>query len=543
MILGPPRRQVKVPAGAGHMRFCFRVPPCAPLENGFGKPISADPGQDMSRTRSPQQFTHFTSHVEREASMSRAVPAQKRTWRTGTAPGIFPVLGHGIALYRRPLAFLNSLPAHGDLVEIRLGPQHAWMVCHPELTHEVLMDPHTFDKGGPLYDRLGKLMGDGLVTCRQPAHRNKRRLLQPGFRPSYVAHYTDLVTEEAEAVCQAWPAGRTVPVTEAMMTLTTRVISRVLLSDSLDDTTTAEVRDCLTDVVRGLFVRTVVPIDALFRLPTPANRRYRHALSRLHAVIDAAIAERRRGADRDDVLGTLLTAARGDGEAAAITDQEVHDHLITLLLTGVEAPALCLADAFSLLARHPEAERRLHAELDAVLPGGRRPGPEDLPHLVYTRCVVSETLRHSSPGWLFTRVATRDTELAGSRLPEGATVLYSPYLLHHDPTSFPDPERFDPDRWLPGKPTTEQRRALMPFSAGNRKCLGDEFAMVEATLALATLAGRRRLRHLPGYVERAPRPAITLGPRSLVMACEARSPMPSGASDSRTAGDPVVDNA
>ncbi|MER5542162.1 cytochrome P450 [Streptomyces sp. NPDC002589] len=492
--------------------------------------------------------------------MSRAVPEQKRTWTTGTAPGIFPLLGHGIAFYRRPLAFLNSLPAHGDLVEIRLGPQRAWMVCHPELTHEVLMDPHTFDKGGPLYDRLGKLMGDGLVTCRQPAHRDKRRLLQPGFRPSHVAAYTDLVTEEAESVCDTWPAGRVVPVTEAMMTLTARVISRVLLSDALDDAATAEVRDCLTDVVRGLFVRTVVPIDALFRLPTPANRRYRRALSRLHALIDTAIAERRRGAERDDILGTLLAATRGDGKAAAISDQDVHDHLITLLLTGVEAPALCLADAFSLLARHPEAERRLHAELDAVLPGGRRPGPDDLPHLVQTRCVVSETLRHSSPGWLFTRVTTRETELAGCRLPAGATVLYSPYLLHHDPSSFPDPERFDPDRWLPGRLTAAQRRAMIPFSAGNRKCLGDEFAMVEATLALATLAGRRRLRHVPGYVAQKPRPAITLGPRSLVMACEARSHGPSdappsaaspapravaapSASDSRTAGDHVVDDA
>ncbi|MGW3210254.1 cytochrome P450 [Streptomyces sp. NPDC001135] len=477
--------------------------------------------------------------------MSRAVPEQKRPWRTGTAPGIFPLFGHGIAFYRRPLAFLNSLPARGDLVEIRLGPQRAWMVCHPELTHEVLMDPHTFDKGGPLYDRLGKLMGDGLVTCRQPTHRDKRALLQPGFRASHVARYTDLVTEEAEAVCHGWQTGRTVPVSEAMMTLTTRVISRVLLSDSLDDTTTAEVRDCLTDVVRGLFVRTVVPVDALFRLPTPANRRYRRALSRLHAIIDTVIAERRRGPDRDDVLGSLLAAARGGGEAAAITGQEVHDHLITLLLTGVETQALSLAAAFSLLARHPEAERRLHAELDSVLAAGRRPGPDDLPHLVYTRCVVSETLRHSAPGWLFTRVATRETELAGCPLPEGATVLYSPYLLHHDPSSFPDPERFDPDRWLPGNPTAEQRRAMMPFSAGNRKCLADEFAMVEATLALATIAGRRRLRHLPGYVDRKPRPGITMGPRSLVMTCEPRSqaaPAPR-ASDSRTAGDPLVDNA
>ncbi|MEU6200122.1 cytochrome P450 [Streptomyces sp. NPDC047061] len=464
--------------------------------------------------------------------MNGAVPEQKRTWTTGTAPGIFPLLGHAISLYRRPLAFLNSLPAHGDLVEIRLGPQRAWMVCHPELAHEVLMDPHTFDKGGPLYDRLGNLMGDGLVTCRQPAHRDKRRLLQPPFRPSHAAAYTELVAEEAESVCEGWQAGGTVPVTEAAMTLTTRVISRVLFSGSLDDTAAAQVRDCLADIVRGLFVRTVVPVDALFRLPAPANRRYRRALARLHAVIDTVIAERRRGPARDDVLGSLLAATRDDG-AAALGDQEIHDHLITLLLTGAETSALTLAAAFSLLAGHPEAERRLHAELDAVLPGGRRPGPGDLPDLVRTRCVVSETLRHSSPGWLFTRVTTRETELAGRRLPAGATVLYSPYLLHHDPSSFPDPERFDPDRWLPGRPTAGQRRATMPFAAGNRKCLGDEFAMVEVTVALATIAGRVRLRHLPGYVARTPRPAITLGPRSLVMACEARPHGPSDASSSR----------
>ncbi|MFG3201062.1 cytochrome P450 [Streptomyces sp. NPDC048192] len=477
--------------------------------------------------------------------MSRTEPEQKRTWTTGTAPGIFPLLGHGIAFYRRPLAFLNSLPAHGDLVEIRLGPQRAWMVCHPELAHEVLMDPHTFDKGGPLYDRLGKLMGDGLVTCRQPAHRDKRRLLQPAFRPSHVTVYTGLVTEEAEAVCRAWQPGRAVPVTEAMTALTTRVISRVLLSDSLDDATAAQVRHCLTDVVRGLFVRTVVPIDALFRIPTPANRRYRRALSRLHAIIDAAIAQRHGGAERDDVLGALLAAAHGAGAARPISDQEVHDHLITLLLTGAETQALALAAAFSLLARHPEAERRLHAEVDSVLADGRPPGPDDLPRLAYTRCVVSETLRHSSPGWLFTRVTTRETELAGRRLPQGATVLYSPYLLHHDPASFPDPERFDPDRWLPGRPTAEQRRAMMPFSAGSRKCLGDEFAMVEATAALATIAGRRRLRHLPGHVERPPRPGITMGPRSLVMVSEDRAQSAAAlrAADSRRAGDHVVGNA
>ncbi|MFI6010214.1 cytochrome P450 [Streptomyces sp. NPDC051243] len=491
--------------------------------------------------------------------MRRAAPEPEQAWRTGTAPGIFPLLGHGIALFRRPLAFLNSLPAHGDLVEIRLGPQRAWMVCHPELARRVLRDTRTFDKGGPQYDRLRILMGNGVVTCRHEAHRRQRRLLQPDFRPSQVADHTELMVEEAEAVCREWRPGQAIDVSAAMTSFTTGVISRVLFSDSLDAATTAEVRHSLSAIVRGLFVRTVVPVDALFRVPTPANRRYRRAVDRVHAIIDAAISERRRGAPREDLLGTLLAATRDDGADGAITEQEVHDHLVSLLLTGSESPSMCLASAFSLLAEHPETERRLHAEVDTVLAGGRRPGPDDLPRLVHTRCVVTETLRHSPPGWLFTRVTTRETELAGCRLPRGATVLYSPYLLHHDPASFPEPDRFEPERWLPGRAGDEQHGAMIPFAAGSRKCIGDVLSMAEMTVALATIAGRWRLRHLPGPVER-PRPGATLGPRSLVMICEPRAHVPAGTSpradslapratavprthESRMAGETGVDDA
>ncbi|SES22860.1 pentalenene oxygenase [Streptomyces sp. yr375] len=474
--------------------------------------------------------------------MSSAVPERERLWKVGTAPGIFPLLGHGIALYRRPLAFLNSLPGHGDLVEIRLGPQRAWMVCHPELVHRMLKDARTFDKGGPLFDRLRVLMGDGLVTSRHAEHRRQRRLVQPAFLPSRLPDQTELMAQEAEAVCGDWRPGQRVDVSAAMMALSTRMISRVLFSDSLDAATSAEVRECLADIVRGLFVRTVVPVDALFRVPTPANRRYRRAVARVHAITDAAIAERRRGTPRDDLLGTLLEAARATGSEAedgadsangagsadaAITDQEVHDHLVSLLLTGAESTALAMASAFSLLSQDPQAEARLHAEVDSVLDGRRRPDPEDLARLPYTRSVVHETLRHSPPGWLFTRITTTETELAGQRLPRGATVLYSPYLLQHDPASFPDPDRFSPERWLPGRATAAPPGAMMPFATGSRKCIGDAFAMAEITVAVATVAARWRLTHLPGPVA-PPRPGATLGPRSLVMICEPRTGFPKG---------------
>lgn len=496
--------------------------------------------------------------------MSNAVPEREsereRAWRVGTAPGIFPFLGHGIALYRRPLAFLNSLPARGDLVEIRLGPQRAWMVCHPELVHRMLGDARTFDKGGPLFERLRVLMGDGVVTSRHQEHRRQRRLLQPAFLPSRLADQGELMAEEAAAVCRDWRAGQEVDVSAAMMALSTRVISRALFSDSLDAATAAEVRHCLTAIVRGLFVRTVVPVDAMFRVPTPANRRYRRAVKRVHAIVGTVIAERRRGTPRADLLGTLLEASQTAGSAPSITEQEVHDHLVSLLLAGSESTALCLASVFSLLAQHPGAERRLHREVDAVLAGRRRPGPDDLPRLVHTRCVVTETLRHAPPGWLFTRVTTRDTELAGRRLPRGATVVYSPYLLHHDPASFPDPDRFLPERWLPGQcAAAAPHGAMLPFATGSRKCIGDAFAMTETTVALATIAARWRLIHPPGPVA-PPRPGATLGPRSLLMICEPRAHVPIGAApradscprretaapriqDSRRAGDSGVDHA
>ncbi|MGX1566047.1 cytochrome P450 [Streptomyces sp. NPDC055506] len=483
--------------------------------------------------------------------MSGSVPGPARNWTVGTAPGIFPFLGHGIDLVRRPLDFLESLSVHGDLVEIRLGPQRAWMACHPDLVHQVLGDPETFDKGGPLYDRLRTLLGDGVGTCRHQDHRRQRRLLQPGFRKARVADRVQLMGEEVESVCRGWRGGQAVDVSATMMDLSTRVISRLLFSDSLDAATADEMRGCLATVVRGMFVRTVMPVDALFRVPTPANRRYRHASDRLRAIVDAAVAERLRGAaqeDRDDLLGTLLAAARGDGVGTAISDREVHGQVITLMFAGAESTALCLSSALELVGRHPEEERRLHSEVDAVLAPGRPPGPGELPRLVHTRSVVTETLRHRPPGWLFTRVATKDTELAGHRLPRGATVVFSPYLLHHDPALFPDPDRFLPDRWLPGRDVTVRPGAMIPFGAGRRKCIGETLAMTEAMVAVSFITRHWRLRHLPGYEERL-RPAASLGPRGLVMTCEPRVRRPVGTAvapavhNSRTAGGNDVHDA
>ncbi|OKH98067.1 cytochrome P450 [Streptomyces sp. CB02923] len=473
-------------------------------------------------------------------------------WTVATAPGGIPLLGHALALWRRPLAFLAALPAHGDLVAIRLGPQRVWLACDPALVQQILMDPRTYDKGGPLYDTMRMVLGNGLVTCPQNVHRRQRRLAQPCFRPSRIADYATVMSDEIGAAVGQWRPGRTLDVTDAMLDLSARVTTGVLMSTSLAPGVAAEVRGCLATVMRGVLLRAVVPLGPFYKLPTRGNRRFDRALSRLHHIIDGIIAERRAStAGHDDLLATLLEATddepapdacatgRGPDRPTAppahqeaphakepLTDQEAHDQLMTFLVAGIETTALALAWTFHLLAAHPEEERRLHAELDAVL-AGRPPVPADLPRLGRARRVVTEALRMYPPGWALTRVTTTETTLAGHRLAPGSTVLYSAYVLHQDPVAFPDPQRFDPDRWLPERAGSVPSGAMLPFAAGNRKCIGDHFAMTEAVLALAAIAARWRLRPPSARTVR-PVPAAVLSPGPLPMVCELRS-RPDGA--------------
>ncbi|MEV5597705.1 cytochrome P450 [Streptomyces sp. NPDC052496] len=477
------------------------------------------------------------------------------TWIVSTAPGGVPLLGHALPLWRRPLEFLASLPAHGDLVAIRLGPQRVWLACDPALVQQILMDPRTYDKGGPLYDTMRMVLGNGLVTCPQGAHRRQRRLAQPCFRPSRIADYATVMSAEIGAAVREWRPGQILDVTDTMLDLSARVTTGVLMSTSLDQGIAAEVRACLATAMRGVLLRAVAPLGPLYKLPTPGNRRFDRALSRLHHIIDGIIAERRaHPTGHDDLLATLLEATDDGGPATGgdaapdgthapapgrpatreaphaeepLTDREAHDQLMTFLVAGIETTALALAWTLHLLSAHPEEERRLHAEVDTVL-AGRPPGPEDLPRLGHARRVVTEALRMYPPGWALTRVTTTETTLAGHRLAPGSTVLYSAYVLHQDPKAFPDPQRFDPDRWLPERAGSVPSGAMLPFAAGNRKCIGDHFAMTEAVLALAAIAARWRLRPPSPRTVR-PVPAAVLSPGPLPMVCEPRGRPDGGA--------------
>ncbi|MEY8041019.1 cytochrome P450 [Saccharopolyspora cebuensis] len=416
------------------------------------------------------------------------------------APGGLPGIGHAPALLRDSHAFLTSLPAHGDLVRIRLGPDRAVVVCTPELTQRVLRDDKVFDKGGALFDRIREWLGDGLGTCAHHRHRRQRRLIQPAFHHTRMPGYGETMTAGIDEVTRGWADGQVLDMPGEMGALSARIAVQTMFRDALPPDALRQAVDDVTAVVRGLYLRASAPA-VVAELPLPGHRRLRRARARLRGIVTTIVAERRAsGADRGDLLSALLAARDLDGDGRGLSDAEIGDQVLTFFASGLETTALALVWALRLLAFHPDAERRVRAEADAVLAGG----PAEFGHLSeleFTRRVVTEVLRLFPPaGEMFTRTTTRDTELGGRRIRAGTTIVYSSCLIHHRGDLYEDPARFDPDRWDRASRPQPPREAFLPFGGGARKCIGDQFALAEVVLGLATIVARWSVRP-----ERAPR--------------------------------------
>lgn len=431
------------------------------------------------------------------------------------APHAWPLTGHLVPLARDPLAFLKSLPAHGALVRVHMGPVPLVVICDPELTHQALVDDRVFDKGGPVFERFRDVLGDGLSSCPHHAHRRLRRLAQPAFHSGRLPGYARTMTVCLEEVTGSWMPGRPLDVPTEMMSVTSQVTAATLFSESLPAAERGQLIDDVKTIAGGVFRRMLL-VPPLDRLPTPGNRAYLRARTRLRHTCDLVIAERRAdGTDHGDLLSALVAARDPEDGGRGMTDAEISDTILTVFLAGTETTASTLAWALDLLARHPEIEQRLHTEVDTVLRGNPATHA-DLPRLELTERIINETLRLYPQGWFLTRTVTHDTHLGGHPLPAGTSLAYSPYLIHHRPDLYTDPETFDPDRWDPKRPQPP-RHAFIPFATGARKCIGDTFAMAEATLALATITARWRLKHLPGHHQTRPVPGASIGPGELRM--------------------------
>ncbi|MEV4124003.1 cytochrome P450 [Nocardia sp. NPDC049707] len=426
------------------------------------------------------------------------------------APDAVPLLGHGLRFLTDPIGFLSTLPRHGRLNRVQLGPLPVVVVCDPELARVVLLDDRTFDRGGPLYDRSREVAGDGIGTCPHSRHRRQRRLSQPAFQPGRLPGYAEAMIDSIEDVVGSWQDGQRIQLGAEMSKLTVRVAVRTMFSASFPEDSVQQVADDFATIAENIFRRMVLP-PVVNRLPTPANRRYYQARNRLRTVA-AQLIEQRRTDNRDhgDLLSSLMRARDPDstGAQVAMNDEELIDQVFTFLFAGAETTASTLTWALYLLGRNPDMLEQVQHEVDTVLSDDTA-RYQDLPNLPVVNRVVTETLRLYPAGWLLTRVVSADTTLDGVRLPAGTTVAVSPHVIHRRAEIYERADEFRPDRWIGAEP---DRMLFIPFGAGARRCIGDQFGLVEASLALATIAARWRVAPLstrPVSVSLAQLPAPT----------------------------------
>lgn len=394
-------------------------------------------------------------------------------------------------------------------MQIRIGRERIVLLRHPDDINRMLVTAQRCFVKGRALERVKTLLGEGLLTSEGEAHLRQRRLLQPAFHRDRITAYGAVMVREAERVAERWVEGATLDVHEAMMRLTRDIAGKTLFSLDVGEDP-GGVEDAISLSLKT-YRLAVLPLGALVLwLPLPWVRRAERARERLKEwLMDTIRRRREEGRDRGDVLSVLLQAQEDGREG--LTDQQVRDEMVTLLMAGHETTAVALSWTWYLLAQHPDVQARLYAELDTVL-AGRRPTAEDVGQLIYTRMVLAESMRLYPPAWILERRAVTDVELRGYHVPAGSLVFASQYLVHRDVRWYPDPERFDPERWRPGQQERRPRFAYFPFGAGTRVCIGEQFAWLEGVLVLATFAQRWCLNQDPAHVV-AVEPLVTLRPK------------------------------
>ena len=424
-------------------------------------------------------------------------------------PKNLPVVGHLPAFRAHPIDFLMRMAReYGDLPYFRLGPQHVYLVNHPDLVREVLVtNQANFTKSRAL-QRARVLLGEGLLTSEGQFHLRQRRLVQPAFHRERLAAYASVMSEYGVRLRDRWKAGSTVDVSHEMMRLTLAVVGKTLFSAEVEEEA-SEIGEALTIVLK-MFRMLMMPFsEYLEKLPLPSIRRFDKARARLDKTIYGLIHERRRsGEDTGDLLSMLLLAHDEEADGSGMTDQQVRDEALTLFLAGHETTANALTWTWYLLSQNPECERRLHEEIDSVLEG-RVPAMSDLPQLRYSEMVFAEAMRLYPPAWAIGRMSKGPFELGGIKIAGKSICIVSPYVMQRDPRWFPNPERFDPERWTTEARDARPKFSYFPFGGGARVCIGERFAWMEGVLMIAAIAQKWKLKLTPDQrVE--PLPLITL---------------------------------
>jgi cytochrome P450 len=418
------------------------------------------------------------------------------------------------AMRRDPTGvFASAARRFGDVAYLKIGPRQGYLITNPADVRHVLQDNARNYHKSPLYQKLRMSIGNGLLTSEDDFWLRQRRIAQPAFHRQRVSALAGVMAQAARETADEWQSiasqGRPVDVSDEMMRFTRTVVLRALLGGDLGpfaskiDEAWITINEHVGDSFWSLGIAE--------RFQRAKARRFEAARAVLRDAVDYVITERRRHPSDNADLLSMLIAARDEETGEGMTDEQLRVEVTTFLLAGQETTSLALTWTWYLLSQNPSAQRRLEQELDTVL-HGRPPEYSDLARLPYTRMVVDESMRLYPPAWGFSRQALADDTLGGFRLPRGWLAFVVPYVLHRLPTYWTDPDTFDPERFSAERSADRPKFVYLPFGAGPRQCIGNQFALIEANLSVATLAQRYRLHLVPGHrVE--PWPLITLRPR------------------------------
>lgn len=410
--------------------------------------------------------------------------------KTIPGPRGLEVLSTIVRFQRDPLTTLSDLTnRYGDIVRYRYGPFSVVLLNHPEAVQRMLQDNHLNygKKNSPFYKMLRHFLGDGLVTSDGDFWRRQRRLAQPAFSRKRLEALGPLMVQCTTDMLDEWrklPAGAVLNVADEMMKLTLRIVGLALFSLDVSAETRA-VAHCL-EVLQGQMTQrfqSFLPLPPV--LPTARDRLFRESRRQLDEIALKIVTERRAQSNRPQDLLTALLEARDPETGESMSDRQLCDELITFLLAGHETTANALAWTFYLLSLHPDQRRRLEAEVGSM----RAPAAEDLPQLPLSERVVQESMRLYPPVWVYGRISNAPDEFMGHKIGKNQIVTVAPYVLHRNPAIWPNPEGFDPDRFLLERP----KGSYVPFAHGPRLCIGNHFAMMEARLLLVTIAAQVRL--------------------------------------------------
>jgi cytochrome P450 len=424
--------------------------------------------------------------------------------------GVAPKIGNDLLGF-----FLQAAKDYGGIVTLPLGPRRLYLVTQPDYLKQILQDNNrNYAKG---YEQVKPLFGEGLLTSDGETWLRQRRLIQPAFHQQQLASFADTMVDFTLQMLEKWQphstSGQPLDVAAEMMGLTQRIILKTMFSADANadlDTISRAFDIALNHFNMSMFS----PLSQWTWLPTEANRRYHWALRTLDAAVYGMINDRRtQQRDENDLLSMLMNA-RDAGDGKGMSDHQIRDEIMTIFLAGHETTATTLSWAWYLIGQHPDVEAQLHVEHATVL-GGRTPTVADVPRLVYTRMIIDEALRLYPPAWMFARRLINSDTIGGYEVPAGSTLMLSPYVTHHLPSLWIEPERFDPERFRPNTEanTARPRFAYMPFSGGPRICIGNNFALMEAQLIMATVAQRYKLKLAADHTVE-PLARATLRPKS-----------------------------